>query len=67
MSRPMTGAQLKRARLRLDLSQSQLATALGMKQPSLSYLEGKDDAVPPLIARIVRDDVILKRLLNDPP
>lgn len=46
--------RLKEARLKAGLSQKQVAEAVGMKQPSYSYLEKNDNASSSLLPEIAR-------------
>ena len=46
--------RLKESRLKAGLSQKQVADAVGMKQPSYSYLEKNDNASSSLLPEIAR-------------
>lgn len=41
----MTGAELKRARMRLDMTQAELAEAIGMQRNSVARMERGDQPV----------------------
>lgn len=50
----MTGAELREARLRLGLSQTELARVMGMPQPSLARLETGERRITNIHAAFVR-------------
>lgn len=50
----MTGAELREARLRLGLSQAELARIMGMPQPSLARLESGERRITNIHAAFVR-------------